>query len=63
MEIRRARGYGSYILSARYYGKNIEIHTNDSEIYDWLEDDSNKQMHEEAKKHAYILIKAAYERS
>ena len=60
MEISR-RGQGNYIIYANYKGRKIKAYTNDSECYDWLEDDSNKEMHMEAKRHAYYKIVAAYE--
>lgn len=60
LEIRRAGGYGQYIISANYKGKDIEVHTTDSECYDWLNDDSNKKKHQEAKRHAYNKVINAY---
>ncbi len=61
LEISRGNGYGQYIISATYRGKNVKAHTTDSECYDWLNDDSNKVLHQEAKKHAYHKIVRAYE--
>jgi hypothetical protein len=61
LEITRGIGYGQYIISATYRGKQVKAHTTDSECYDWLNDDSNKELHQEAKKHAYIKIVSAYE--
>ena len=60
LEIRKANGYGQYIISATYKGKDLEVHTTDSECYDWLDDDSNKQKHQEAKRYAYSKIVTAY---
>ena len=60
LEIKRGNGYGSYIISAHYRGKDIKAHTNDSECFDWLNDDSNKEMHLQAKRHAYYKIVSAY---
>lgn len=60
ISIRRGSGYGHYILSAYYRGKKVETSTNDSEIFDWLEDESDKKMHLYAKQMAYRLIVAAY---
>lgn len=61
LEITRGSGYGQYIISATYRGKQVKAHTTDSECYDWLNDDSNKELHQEAKKHAYHKIVSAYE--
>jgi len=47
LEISRGNGYGQYIVSATYRGKQIQAHTTDSEAYDWLNDDSNKAMHQQ----------------
>ena len=60
LEIRRANGYGQYTVSANYRGKEVKAHTTDSECFDWLNDDTNKEMHLEAKRYAYSLIVNAY---
>lgn len=54
-------GYGQYIVSAAYRGSNVAARTTDSEIFDWLNDDSNKEKHLDAKRAAYLLIRNAYE--
>jgi hypothetical protein len=61
LEISRGNGYGQYIVSATYRGKQIQAHTTDSEAFDWLNDDSNKAMHQQAKKHCYNKIVSAYQ--
>ena len=61
MNIKRYNGYGQYLLQSEYKGKFISVRTNDSEIFDWLEDDSNKIKHLEAKQRAYLLIKNTFE--
>lgn len=61
LEISRGNGYGQYIVSATYRGKQIQAHTTDSEAFDWLNDDSNIEMHHQAKKHCYNKIVAAYQ--
>ena len=60
LEISRGNGYGQYIVSAQYKGKEVSAHTTDSETFDWLNDDGNKEMHQEAKRTAYSLIVNAY---
>ena len=59
----RANGYGQYYIHANYKGVNITVHTTDSETWDWLEDDSNKEKHIEAKRHCYKEIVRAYNES
>lgn len=54
--IQRGNGYGQYVISAEYKGKQIKAYTTDSECFDWLEDDSNKEKHQNAKRHAYYKI-------
>lgn len=61
LSIRRGNGYGQYVISANYKGKYIEASTTDSECFDCLEDDSNREKHQEAKRHAYYKIVSAYE--
>lgn len=62
LEIEKASGYGQYYITALYRGKEIKVHTTDSECYDWLNDDSNKKKHLEAKRHAYYKVVEAYKR-
>lgn len=61
LNIRRANGYGQYILSATYKWQEIEVRTTNSECFDWLNDDSNREKHQEAKRYAYMAIVRAYE--
>lgn len=60
LEIKKASGYGQYYILATYKGKDIEVQTTDSECYDWLDDDSNKEKHQAAKRHAYNKVVDAY---
>jgi hypothetical protein len=61
IEIKRKSGYGQYEVSALYKGKIVKAHTTDSEMFDWLEDDSDKVKHLEAKQRAYSLIRRTFE--
>lgn len=71
LSVRRGSGYGNYIVSANYRGKEIEAHTHDGEIYDYLDDDgengiiddikSHREKHQDAKRSAYRLIVSKYE--
>lgn len=63
LSVSRGNGYGQYEVSARYHGKDIKVHTTDSEIFDWLDDDSNPEKHQDAKRAAYLLIRNAHEQS
>ena len=59
----RGGGYGQYYVHANYKGKNIKAHTTDSEAWDYLYDDSNKEKHREALQHCYFKIVAEYEKT
>jgi hypothetical protein len=60
LNIARGNGYGQYYILANYKGKKIEVHTTDSECFDWLNDDSNKKKHLEAKRYAYYMVVESY---
>ncbi len=60
--MKRAGGYGQYkIIADNYKGKRIEVHTTDSEAWDYINDDSNKEKHMDALRHCYHKIREAYE--
>ncbi len=59
-EMRRGNGYGQYVIEARYRGQNIKVRTTDSEAWDWINDDSNKEKHNDARRHCYLKIVEAY---
>lgn len=52
----RGNGYGQYLIHAKYKGKQMVIHTTDSEAWDYIDDDSNKEKHLNAKRHCYYKI-------
>lgn len=56
----RGYGYGQYYIEARYRGKDIKVHTTNSEAWDWIKDDSNKEKHQDAKRYCYYQIVEAY---
>lgn len=58
--MRRGNGYGQYIIEARYRGKDIEAHTTDSEAWDWIGDDSDKEKHNYSRRHCYYKIVEKY---
>ena len=60
--ISRGNGYGQYIVSGLVNGEYIEVPTTDSEAFDWLNDDSNEEKHQEAIAHCNMKLEMAYER-
>jgi len=58
----RVNGYGQYNIIGKYRGKNITVHTTNSEAWDYLDDDSNKVKQMDAKRHCYNKIVQEYER-
>lgn len=60
MEI--GNGYGQYVIKTTYKGKEIVAHTTDSEAWDYLNDDSDKEKHLEALRHCYYKIVEEYNR-
>lgn len=59
-EMVRTSSYGYYKIIATYKGKKIEVITTDSEAFDYYNDDSNKEKHQDAKRHCYNKIVEAY---
>lgn len=56
----RAGYYGHYVINANYRGKEIRVITTNSEAWDWLDDDSDKEKHQAARRACYFEIKKAY---
>ncbi len=52
----RGNGYGQYVISSTYKGQEVTAHTTDSEAWDWLDDDSDKEKHNDARRHCYNKI-------
>lgn len=55
-EMGRGNGYGQYFIIGTYKGKEISVHTTNSEAFDWINDDSNKEMNLSAKRFCYNQI-------
>lgn len=53
--------YGRYIIKSHYRGRDIKIATTDAELYDWIDDTSNKEKNHWALKSIYNYIVSAYE--
>ena len=56
-----AGSYGHYYINANYRGKEIRVTTTDSEAWDWLDDDSEKEKHQAARRHCYRKIVKEWE--
>ena len=57
----RGSGYGQYWIRGIYRGKALRVHTTNSEAWDYLDDDSDKERHMDAKRHCYYKLVQAYE--
>ena len=57
----RGSGYGQYWILGIYKGKALRVHTTNSEAWDYLDDDSDKERHMDAKRHCYYKLVQAYE--
>lgn len=54
--IERTSCYGHYMIRGTYKGKEVNVLTTDSESYDWLDDESNMEKHQDARRHCYNKI-------
>jgi hypothetical protein len=61
VSIKRLSGYGQYLVSGYVNGTLVTAHTNNSEAFDWLNDDSNEEKHSDAIFFCNSLIKRTYE--
>jgi hypothetical protein len=60
IKVSRTASYGRYIISGTVNGEEVETYTNDSEAYDWYNDDSNEEKQEEAIAHCEWKLEEAY---
>lgn len=60
--ISKASGYGRYVINAVYKGRDISVRTNDSEIYDFIDNESDKAMYNWARRSCYVLVSMEYQR-
>lgn len=58
--IEYANMYGHYEIRATYRRKEIKAITTDAEAYDWIDDDSDKEKHRDARRHCYYKIVTSY---
>ena len=56
----RTHMYGHYYIFATYKGKKIKVLTTDSETWDFLDDESDKERHQDARRACYYAIARAY---
>lgn len=59
-EMIQGDGYYNYCIIARYRGKDIKVHTSDSKVWDYVDDDSNEEKYNEARRYCYNKIVEAY---
>ena len=58
--IERAHGYGRYLITGNYYGKEVVVYTNDSAIWDYVDDDEQPKKQKEAREAVYRKIVNEY---
>lgn len=63
LSIGQSTAYGHYTIHATYRGKHLTATTTDSLAFDYLDDDSIKELHTDAKRHCYQKIVEAYQNS
>lgn len=54
-------GRGQYRIEAEYKGRHVSAHSTDSEAYDYLDDESDREKHMDALRHCYRKIREEYE--
>jgi hypothetical protein len=59
-EINRTSIYGHYLIESNYKGVPISVITTDSEAYDYIDDQNNREKHRNALRHCYYKIVEAY---
>lgn len=63
IKIGQSTSYGHYTIQATYRGKHLTALTTNSLAFDYLDDDSIKELHQDAKRHCYNKIVEAYQNS
>lgn len=53
-------GYGQYLIKGIVNGVSISVHSTNSEAFDWFNDDSNIEKHEEAIYAVNMALELAY---
>lgn len=60
-KIKRETGYGQYVITGKVNGIHVETKTDDSEAFDWFNDDENIEKHEAAVHHVDMKLDMVYE--
>ena len=61
IKIKRTSSYGRYVVTGMVNGIEISAITNDSEAFDYLNDEDNQEKHEQALAHCEYKLIQAYE--
>lgn len=59
--IRKASGYGQYIVYGEVEGVYLEVRTTDSEAYDYFDDENYPEKQQDAIDHVNMKLELAYE--
>jgi hypothetical protein len=51
---------GGYIIKGIVNNQNVTAHTNDSEVYDWYNDDTEQELHNSAILHCEWKLEEAF---
>jgi hypothetical protein len=51
---------GGYVIKGIVNGANVTAHTNDSEVYDWYNDDTEPSLHIQAVNHCEWKLEEAF---
>lgn len=51
---------GGYTIRGVVNGQNVEAHTNDSEVFDWYNDDTEAELHKSAILHCEWKLEEAF---
>ncbi|MDA3780325.1 MAG: hypothetical protein PF487_08950 [Bacteroidales bacterium] len=62
-EMIKGNGYGQYYIISKYKGVDLKIHTTNSDAWDWINDESNKEKHIQALRSCYLMIVDRYRRN
>lgn len=58
--IRPLAMHGWYVINATYKGMKVRVKTSNSEIYDYVDNDSDRAMRDYARRNCYVLISMEY---
>jgi hypothetical protein len=60
IKVSSTSSYGRYVISGTVNGEEVETYTNDSEAYDWYNDNSNEEKQANAIAHCEWKLVEAY---